>query len=177
MIESAELDLREYIRDIPDFPKPGILFRDITPLLRSPEAFRTAITKLANHYRGRPIDVVAAAEARGFIFAAPLALELNVGFVPVRKPGKLPFDTHAFHYELEYGADSLEIHRDGIAPGQNVLLVDDLLATGGTVDACCKLVEKCGANVVGCAFLIELAALGGAERIANYHPFCLINYK
>ena len=110
--------------------------------------------------------VVAAAEARGFIFAAPLALELNAGFVPVRKPGKLPFDTHAFHYELEYGTDTLEIHRDGIAPGQKVLLVDDLLATGGTMEACCRLVEHSGAQVAGCVFLIELVGLGGAERLA-----------
>ena len=121
------MDLTQYIRDVPDFPKPGILFRDITPLLREPRAFREAIAQMAAHYGGRKIDVVAAAEARGFIFAAPLALELNVGFVPVRKPGKLPFDTFAFHYELEYGRDTLEMHRDGIAPGQNVLLVDDLL--------------------------------------------------
>ncbi len=172
----SALKLTDFIRSIPDFPKPGILFRDITPLLRSPAAFREAVVRLASPYRGQPIDVIAAAEARGFIFAAPLALELGAGFVPVRKPGKLPFDTHAFHYELEYGTDSLEIHIDGIAPGQNVLLVDDLLATAGTMEACCKLVEKCGANIVGCAFLIELAALGGAGRIAKYKPFSLISY-
>ena len=115
--------LTDFIRDIPNFPKPGILFRDITPLLAAPAAFRAAVQQLADHYRGQKVDVVAAAEARGFIFAAPLALELNVGFVPVRKPGKLPFDTHAFHYELEYGSDSLEIHIDGVSKGQNVLLV------------------------------------------------------
>jgi adenine phosphoribosyltransferase len=173
---ASAFQLTDFIRSIPDFPKPGILFRDITPLLRSPAAFREAIVQMASPYRGLPIDAVAAAEARGFIFAAPLALELGAGFVPVRKPGKLPFDTHAFHYELEYGTDSLEIHIDGIAPGQNVLLVDDLLATAGTMEACCNLVEKCGANIVGCAFLIELAALGGAERIAKYKPFSLIKY-
>src|SRR6476469_6828399 len=170
------LDLKSFIRDIPNFPKPGILFRDITPLLASPAAFRETINCLAEPFRNRGIQAIVAAEARGFIFAAPLALELNAGFVPVRKPGKLPFDTHAFHYELEYGTDGLEIHIDGIAPGQNVLLVDDLLATAGTMEACCNLVEKCGANIIGCAFLIELTALKGAERIAKYKPFSLIKY-
>ena len=169
--------LTDFIRAISDFPKPGILFRDITPLLSAPAAFREAIRQLADRYRGAAVDVVAAAEARGFIFAAPLALELNAGFVPVRKPGKLPFDTHAFHYELEYGSDSLEIHKDGIAPGRRVLLVDDLLATGGTIEACCRLVEQCGAAVVGCAFLIELVSLGGARRIAPHESFSLIKYE
>ena len=131
---------------------------------------------MAEPYRHAGIDMVAAAEARGFIFAAPLALELNVGFVPVRKPGKLPFDTHAFHYELEYGSDTLEIHRDGIAVGQNVLLVDDLLATGGTIEACCRLAEKSGVKVVGCVFLIELVSLGGSQRLAPYKPYSLIRY-
>jgi len=176
MSNTTQLNLADYIRAIPDFPKPGILFRDITPLLASPEAFQAAIDQLAARYRDRKIDVVAAAEARGFIFAAPLALELAAGFVPVRKPGKLPFETHAFHYELEYGTDTLEVHRDGIRPGQNVLLVDDLLATGGTIDACCRLVERTGANVVGCAFLVELTALGGAARIAPHEVFSLIRY-
>ena len=139
---TAAIQLKEYIRSIPDFPKPGIMFRDITPLLAAAEALRETIRQLADHYRGRPIDVVAAAEARGFIFAAPLAIELGVGFVPVRKPGKLPFTTHAFHYELEYGTNTLEIHSDGVAAGQRVLLVDDLLATGGTMEACCRLIER-----------------------------------
>lgn len=174
--ESTQLDLTRYIRDIPDFPKPGILFRDITPLLASPEAFGEVINRMADRFRGRDIDVVAAAEARGFIFAAPLALAMNVGFVPVRKPGKLPFNTHAFHYELEYGTDTLEIHIDGIAPGQNVLLVDDLLATGGTIEACCRLAEKARANIVACAFVIELTGLGGAERLAPYEVFSLLRY-
>lgn len=173
----TELDLHKYIRDIPDFPKPGIIFKDITPLLASPEAFRTAITRMANHFRGRRVDAVVAAEARGFIFAAPLALELNAGFVPIRKPGKLPFDTHAFHYELEYGTDCLEIHIDGVTAGQNVLVVDDLLATGGTIEACCNLVEKLGANVVGCCFLIDLAFLNGASRIAPREVFSLLRYE
>ena len=168
--------LADFIRDIPDFPKPGILFRDITPLLATPEAFRETIAQLATHYRGADISVVAAAEARGFIFAAPLAIELGVGFVPVRKPGKLPFDTHAFHYELEYGSDTLEIHIDGVSAGQNVLLVDDLLATGGTMLACCRLVERSGARVAGCAFVIELLSLGGAARLAPYESFSLVKY-
>lgn len=171
------MDLKDYIRTIPDFPKPGILFRDITPLLANPVALGAAISQMADHFHGTPIDVVAAAEARGFIFAAPLALELKVGFVPIRKPGKLPFDTHSFHYELEYGTDTLQIHVDGITSGQNVLLVDDLLATGGTIGACCRLVEKAGANVAGCAFLIELAGLQGAKRLAPYPHFSLLTYE
>ena len=170
------MDLKSYIRDVPDFPKPGILFRDITPLLNTPAALSEAVGQLAGHFRDQKIDAVAAAEARGFIFAAPMALELNVGFVPVRKPGKLPFDTYSFHYELEYGTDTLEIHRDGIRPGQRVLLVDDLLATGGTIEACCHLVEQSQASVVGCAFLIELVGLGGAKRLERFHPFSLLKY-
>ncbi len=170
------MDLKSYIRAIPDFPKPGILFRDITPLLAEPAALRAAIDQLAGQFRGTPIDAVAAAEARGFIFAAPLALELNVGFVPIRKPGKLPFDTHSFHYELEYGTDTLQIHVDGVTPGANVLLVDDLLATGGTMGACCRLVEQAGAKVVACAFLIELAGLGGAKRLTPHKHFSLLRY-
>ncbi|MDG2381028.1 MAG: adenine phosphoribosyltransferase [Pirellulaceae bacterium] len=176
MTETSQLDLKSYIRDIPDFPKPGILFRDITPLLLAPDAFAESIDRFAEQYRDHQIDTIVAAEARGFIFATPLAMALNVGFVPVRKPGKLPFQTHAFEYELEYGSDKLEIHVDGLEAGQRVLIVDDLLATGGTIDACCKLVEKNGAEVVSCAFLIELADLGGRERIAPHDAFTLITY-
>jgi len=176
METAIDIDLTSYIRDIPDFPKPGILFRDITPLLAAPEAFREAIRLLANHYRDQQVDAIVAAEARGFIFAAPLAIELGASFVPIRKPNKLPFDTHAFHYELEYGTDTLEIHIDGVSQGQNVLVVDDLLATGGTVQACCKLLEKVGATVAGCAFLIELTALKGIERIAPHPAYSLIQY-
>ena len=176
MASSTTVDLRKYIRDIPDFPKPGILFRDITPLLASPVAFGEAIRQLADHFRESKVDIIVAAEARGFIFATPLALELQAGFVPIRKPGKLPFDTHAFHYELEYGTDTLEMHIDGVAAGQRVLVIDDLLATGGTVEACCQLLEKSGAEVVGCAFLIELKELGGAQRIAPHEAFSLIHY-
>lgn len=170
------LDLRSFIRDIPDFPKPGILFRDITPLLADAKAFRECIRQLADHYAGQRVDAVVAAEARGFIFAAPLAVELGSGFVPIRKPGKLPFDTHAFHYELEYGTDTLEMHVDSVCPGQRVLVVDDLLATGGTVNACCRLLEKTGVQVVGCAFVIELLTLGGAPRLAPHDVFSLIQY-
>lgn len=170
------LDLKSFIRDIPDFPKPGILFRDITPLLASPEALQETIRQLAEPFRNRGIQAIVAAEARGFIFAAPLALELNAGFVPVRKPGKLPFDTHAFHYELEYGSDTLEMHVDGVSAGQRVLVVDDLLATGGTVQACCNLLDRVGAKVEGCAFLIELAALKGRAAIAPREAFSLITY-
>ena len=177
MSTSQKLQLTDYIRSIPDFPKPGILFRDITPLLAAPEALREAIRQMAERCREWDVDCVAAAEARGFIFAAPLALELNVAFVPIRKPGKLPFDTHAFHYELEYGTDTLEIHTDGVAPNQNVLLVDDLLATGGTIQACCRLVEKADARVAGCAFLIELESLGGRKLIDGYPMFSLIRYE
>lgn len=173
---STDVRLADHVRSIPDFPKPGILFRDITPLLAEPRAFRATIEQLAEHFRHRKIDVVGAAEARGFIFAAPLAIELGVGFVPFRKPGKLPFETHAFHYELEYGTDSLEVHKDGFAPGQNVLLVDDLLATGGTMAACCKLVENSGARVAGCAFVIELVGLGGANLLAPHKSFSLLKY-
>jgi adenine phosphoribosyltransferase len=176
MPSTAALNLKSFIRDIPDFPKSGIMFRDITPLLSDAKAFQAAIDGLAEHYEGKSIDRIVAAEARGFIFAAPLALRLGCGFVPIRKPGKLPFDTHAFHYELEYGTDSLEVHVDGVSPGQNILVVDDLLATGGTVDACCRLVEKCGATVAGCAFLIELTDLRGADRLSQYDVFCLIKY-
>lgn len=173
---SDAIDLRQFVRDIPDFPKPGILFRDITPLLANSRAFQAAIDQLAVPYRHLRIDAVVAAEARGFIFAAPLALQLNAGFIPIRKPGKLPFDTHAFHYELEYGTDTLEMHIDGVKEGQTVLVVDDLLATGGTVDACCRLLQQVGARIAGCAFLIELRALGGAQRIAPQAVHSLIQY-
>jgi adenine phosphoribosyltransferase len=176
MPEAATLDLRKLIRDIPDFPKPGILFRDITPLLASPAAFRTAVVGLANPFRQSKIDVVAAAEARGFIFAAPVALELNAALVPIRKPGKLPFQTIAHCYDLEYGSDSLQIHTDAIPAGAKVLVVDDLLATGGTVEACAKLVEKAGGNVVACAFLIELTELCGRKKISKYEAVSLVKY-
>lgn len=176
MAHSTEIDLKSFIRDIPDFPKPGILFRDITPLLASPEAFAETIRQLCAPFEDKGIDIVIGAEARGFIFAPPMAMQLGVGFVPVRKPGKLPGETHTHSYDLEYGQDSLEIHVDGIKSGQRVLIVDDLLATGGTVDACCKLIEKMGAEVVACAFLIELEALGGAEKLAPHDVFAVLKY-
>ena len=176
MSDLTLLDLRAYIREIPDFPKPGILFRDITPLLSSPAAFRSAVVQLANPFRQSKIDVVAAAEARGFIIAAPVALELNAALVPIRKPGKLPFQTIAHSYDLEYGSDTLQIHTDAIPAGARVLVVDDLLATGGTVEACCKLVEKAGGTVVACAFLIELGELGGRRKISKYETLSLVQY-
>jgi adenine phosphoribosyltransferase len=171
------LNLADYIRSIPDFPKPGILFRDITPLLANPAAFRDAVRRLAERFRHRRVDVVAAAEARGFLFAGPLALELHAGLVPIRKKGKLPFATLSHTYDLEYGSDTVQMHVDAIRSGANVLMVDDLLATGGTMEACCRLVEKAGGRVVGCAFVIELAGFHAAERLARFEPFSLIRYE
>ena len=171
------VSLESFIRDIPDFPKKGILFRDITPLLGHPQALRETIKRLADPYRDKQINAVVAAEARGFIFAAPMATELGAGFVPVRKPGKLPFDRHSFRYDLEYGSDTLEMHVDGVPPGARVLVVDDLLATGGTVGACVKLLEKTGANIIGCAFAIELSSLGGRKAVAPHPVFSLIQYE
>lgn len=171
----TKIKLRDYIREIPDFPKPGILFRDITPLLAAPEAFQLAIDLFAEHYRDARIDSIVAAESRGFIFAAPLALALKAAFVPVRKPGKLPFSKHSYSYDLEYGSDTLEMHTDALKPGQRVLVIDDLLATGGTVEACCKLLEHFSVEVVGCAFCIHLKALGGASRL-NAPLFSLLEY-
>ena len=173
----SDLKLTDYIRAIPDFPKPGILFRDITPLLASPEALGAALSQLAERVRPWNIEIIAAAEARGFLFAAPLALELGAALVPVRKPGKLPYDTISHSYDLEYGSDTLEIHSDAIPSGGRVLVLDDLLATGGTVEACCRLVEKAGGTVVGCGFVIELLGLGGAEKIADYPHVSLISYE
>ena len=170
------LNLKDYVRSISDFPKPGILFRDITPMLTSPDVFQNVIDRFADRFRDREVTAVVAAEARGFIFAAPLALELKASFVPVRKPGKLPFDTHSFHYELEYGSDSLEMHTDAISEGDRVLLVDDLLATGGTMEACIRMTEQSNATVVGNAFVIELDFLKGRERLAPYEVFSLIHY-
>jgi adenine phosphoribosyltransferase len=169
-------ELKRYIRSIPDFPKPGIMFRDITPLLATPEAFQRVIDSIAAHFRSSRVNSVVAAEARGFIFAAPLALALKAKFVPVRKPGKLPFDTHSFHYELEYGKDSLEMHTDAVSQDDRVLMVDDLLATGGTMGACIKMVEQAGATVVGTAFLIELDFLNGRSRLEPHEVFSLIHY-
>jgi adenine phosphoribosyltransferase len=175
MAQSPKLKLTDHIRSIPDFPKPGILFYDITPLLACPQAFRQAIEEMAARARPLKVELVAAAEARGFLFAAPIALELGVPLVPIRKPGKLPYKTMAHTYQLEYGSDTLEIHVDAIPPGANVLVVDDLLATGGTVDACCQLIEKMGGKIAGCAFLIELAGLGGAKKLASHPVISLLH--
>jgi adenine phosphoribosyltransferase len=170
------MNLAQYIRDVPDFPKPGILFKDITPLLAEPAALRQVIQEMRNHYRGVGIDAVAAVEARGFLFAAPLALELDRPLIPLRKPGKLPYKTHALQYDLEYGSAELHVHVDGVKSGANVLMVDDLLATGGTMAAGCKLVEKAGGRVAGCAFLVELAFLNGREKLKPHEVFSLIQY-
>ncbi len=170
------MDLNRYIRDIPDFPKPGILFKDITPLLADPDAFEYAISKLAAHYSTAKIDAIAAVEARGFLFAAPLALQLRVPLIPLRKPGKLPYRTYSLKYELEYGEAELHMHIDGIAPGAGVLMVDDLLATGGTMAAGCQLVEQAGGTVLGCAFLVELAFLGGRGKLGGHDVYSLMAY-
>jgi adenine phosphoribosyltransferase len=170
------MQLTEYIRDIPDFPKPGILFKDITPLLAAPDAFAHAIDRLCHHYKGVPLDAIAAAEARGFLFAAPMALELKLPLVPLRKPGKLPYRTYSLKYDLEYGSAELQMHVDGVTPGTRVLLVDDLLATGGTMKAGCSLIEQAGGVVAGCAFLVELSFLGGRPQLAKYDVFSLLTY-
>jgi adenine phosphoribosyltransferase len=176
MTVPAPIDLARWIRDVSDFPKPGILFKDITPLLASPEAFGAVIDRLAEHYEGRRIDTIAAAEARGFIFGAPLALRLGAGFVPIRKPGKLPYATVALEYQLEYGTDRLEVHSDALKPRSRVLLLDDVLATGGTMRACCDLVRQTGAEVVGCAFVMELTFLSGRAKLAPDEVFSLLSY-
>lgn len=168
--------LKGYIRAIPDYPQPGILFRDITPLLQDPHALRFAIDKMAERYTGAGIDAVVGIESRGFIFGTPLAYLLNVGFVPVRKKGKLPAETITVQYDLEYGSNVLEIHTDGLRPGQRVLIVDDLLATGGTTEGTVRLVESLGAHVVSLAFLIELAALQGRTRLPGQDVFALLSY-
>jgi adenine phosphoribosyltransferase len=169
-------DLRRLIRDIPDFPKPGITFKDITPLLLDPDALDDAVARLAEWARPLDVDLVAAAEARGFILGGAVARELGVGFVPARKPGKLPHQTIAAEYILEYGVDALEMHADALADGARVLLHDDLLATGGTARALAELVEGTGAVIAGCAFLVELAFLGGRERLAGYDVHSLVSY-
>jgi adenine phosphoribosyltransferase len=173
---TTSIDLKGQIRTIKDFPKPGIMFRDITPMLANPQAFGEVVRQFADRFRKVRPTAILAAESRGFIFAAPLALELGAAFIPVRKPGKLPFKTRRFSYELEYGSDALEMHVDAVERGSRCLLVDDLLATGGTVEACIKLVKDSGAEVVGCAFVIELTFLNGRSRLAPYDVFSLIQY-
>lgn len=170
------MDLAEFIRDIPDFPIEGILFKDITPLLGNPKAFKRAIDRLTDKYEGQQIDQVVSIESRGFIFGAPLAYKLGAGFVPVRKPGKLPARTIDIEYSLEYGTNALEIHVDAIQPGQRVLLVDDLLATGGSAKAAIGLIEHLGGLVVGVAFLISLKFLKGSEKLDGYDVFSIIEF-
>jgi len=161
------MDLTTYLRDVQDFPKPGIVFKDISPLLASTDAMRECIRRMAELVDGEQIHWVAGIESRGFLFGTPLAMELGAGFVPIRKPGKLPWKTNKIEYALEYGSDSLEIHEDAIESGQRVLLVDDLLATGGTMRAACDLVEGIGGVVSGCLFAIELSFLPGREKLAG----------
>lgn len=167
------MDLSRFLRDVPDFPRPGIVFKDITPLLASADALRTAIERLDALDFGR-VDRIAAVESRGFLFGVPLALRKNVGFVPIRKPGKLPWHTNRVEYVLEYGTDSVEIHEDAIRPGERVLMIDDLLATGGTMAAGCELVRACGGEIAGCAFVVELAFLAGREKLGGRRVEALI---
>jgi adenine phosphoribosyltransferase len=173
----SSVDLRAHVRDIPDFPTPGIVFKDITPLLLAPVALDAAVSGLADYAAPLQVDYVVAAEARGFILGAALARQLGAGFVPARKPGKLPADTISAEYILEYGVDALEVHADALAHGQRVLVHDDLLATGGTARALCDLVESLGATVVGCAFLVELSFLGGRRRLAPFDVYALLPYE
>lgn len=170
------MDLKKLIREVPDWPKPGILFYDLTTLLQNAEGLRTLIDGIAAHYKGKNIDVVAGVEARGFIFAPAVAYQLGTGFVPVRKPKKLPWKTASVSYALEYGTDTLEIHQDAVQPGQRVLLCDDLLATGGTAAATTKLIRQLGGEVAGAAFAVELTFLHGREKLSNSDVFSLIQY-
>ncbi len=168
--------LKALIRDIPDFPKPGVLFRDITPLLADPQGLAMSIELLANPFRGRGIDIVVGAESRGFIFGTAVACAISAGFQLVRKPKKLPWKTVARTYALEYGTDTLEMHADAVTPGQKVLIVDDVLATGGTMKACCELVEQLGGQIVGLAVLTELTFLKGREKVAPHQVHSVITY-
>ena len=170
------MDLKKCVRVIEDFPKEGISFKDITTLIADGEAFKYSIDSIAEHLKDKKVDVILGPEARGFIFGVPVAYALGVGFVPVRKKGKLPFETVSVSYDLEYGTDILEIHKDAIKKGQRVAIVDDLLATGGTVEATIQLVEQLGGKVVGIAFLIELEALKGREKLKDYNVYSVLTY-
>jgi adenine phosphoribosyltransferase len=172
----TDLDLTTYIRDIPDFPEPGVVFKDITPLLGHAAALESCVDRLADLAAGRPIDKVIGVEARGFILAAPVACRLGAGFVPVRKPGKLPWEVEHQEYALEYGTDRLEVHRDAVAPGERVLVVDDVMATGGTAAATARLVERLGGELVGFTFLIELAFLGGRSALDGHDVASVLTY-
>lgn len=170
------MDLKKYIRNIPDFPQKGVMFRDITPILKEPAPFKYTIETLVNKYKEDKIDKIVSVEARGYIFGGVLSYLLNCGFVPVRKPGKLPAETVSLEYTLEYGKNVIEIHKDAVTKGERVLVFDDLLATGGTVHATCKLVEKLGGKVIGCAFVIDLTYLHGKEKLKDYNVFSLVEY-
>ncbi len=170
------LDLTAYIRDVPDFPKPGIVFKDITPLLKDPDALTSAVQALAEPYRDANLASVAAVESRGFIFAAAVACELGCGFVPLRKPDKLPAETTSATYQLEYGTDTIEVHVDAIHPGDRVAIIDDVIATGGTAAAAVELVNGLGGNLVGISFLIDLAFLGGTAKLGDYPIHSVITY-
>jgi len=161
------MDIKSLIRTIPDYPKPGIMFRDITTLLSDAKGVRQAVLELADPFRDQQVEKVAGVEARGFIFGLAVAIELGVGFIPVRKPGKLPFDVVGEDYELEYGTDRVEIHSDATEPGERVLLVDDLIATGGTAEAAAKVIQKVGGKIIACAFVVELPELGGRKRLES----------
>lgn len=169
--------MKDLIRDIPDFPRPGVSFKDITPLLADPKALAATVEAMTEPFRGQQVDKVIGIEARGFIIAAPVALALGAGFVPVRKPGKLPWQVHAESYELEYGTDTLELHVDAIGPGDRVLIVDDVLATGGTAGAVAKMVDHMGADPAGYSFIIELAFLGGRNRLGVLEAFSVLTYE
>lgn len=175
--EMKKTNLEDHIRSIPDFPKPGILFRDITTLLSNKQAFKSAVNSLAAGFKNKKIDLVVAVEARGFIFGAALAYKLGVGFIPVRKKGKLPWKTKSVTYALEYGTDALEMHEDAITPGARVLIVDDLLATGGTVKAVAELVEQFQGKIIGIAFVVELVDLKGREKLKGYPVISLIKFR
>lgn len=176
MLTSASLDLNTYVRDVPDFPQPGIMFKDISPLLKDAQAFQVAIDRLVTQYKPLDVDYVVGIESRGFLVGAPLAYHLGKGFIPVRKPGKLPYKTEKIDYTLEYGSGSLEIHIDALVGGQRVLVVDDLLATGGTVAATRALIERMGGHVVAAGFLIELAFLDGRNRLPGLDVHALLTY-
>lgn len=173
---TKRMNLKDHIRSIPDFPKPGILFYDITTLLKNKNAFKHAVNQLANKFKSKKVDAVVAVEARGFILGGAIAHKLNSGFIPVRKKGKLPWKTHSVTYELEYGTDTLEMHKDAIKPGDRVLIVDDLLATGGTVKAVTNLVNQVGGKIAGIVFLTELTSLKGKEKLKGLPVFSLIKY-
>ncbi|HZD65630.1 MAG TPA: adenine phosphoribosyltransferase [Acidimicrobiales bacterium] len=168
--------LKDLIRDVPDFPRPGVVFKDLTPLLADAEAFSLAVSAVADHFAGDGVDKVVGIEARGFIAAAPVACRMGAGFVPVRKAGKLPWDAAAQGYDLEYGTDRLELHRDAVRPGERVLIVDDVLATGGTAWATTRLTERLGGQVVGLGFFVELGFLGGRSRLPGYDLVTLVDY-